>query len=186
MNFNPATWSRRNQIIGGVVASVLVVGALAPSPDDDGTEATESVAVETAVATIAPATTTPPTTLPTPDELHPSVLWLVGAVTGPVWDEIGYNFDELQRAADNEDGVAVSAASVRLSEGFFALFYDAPIGNDDIGLAVEDAMLDCAIAYEVLAEGWSAMDVDYISHGIELQDGCTASLAELTDLTASY
>lgn len=205
MNFNPTTWSRRNQIIGGVVASVLVIGALAPSPDDDSPTATESVVTDTVVTTVVPTTTTPPVTAPpvtappapaptTTAEpqliAHPSVIWMVSAVTGPVWAEIQYNLDELIVALDNEDSAAVSATSYRISDGFYDLFYDAPIGNDEIGVLIEDTMLDCAIAYEVLGEGWATLDVGFIEYGLELQEGCTTGgfeiAALLEQITASF
>ena len=64
MSFNPKTWSRRNQIIGGVVTVLLVAVAVTPSPDDDVPTVIESVAIDTTPPTTAPPVTTPPTTAP--------------------------------------------------------------------------------------------------------------------------
>lgn len=185
---------KSTKIALGIGAAVIVVGvAVTPAPDDSpvgGESVPSEVSATLPPATTAtPTTTAAPTTIPTttvlvPDELHPSILWLVDAVGRPEWAEIAHVLDELQLAADNENSVAVAAASAQLSERFYALFYDAPIGDDSIGVTVEDAMLDCAIAYEVLGEGWSTMDADYILYGIELQDDCGASITELTDLMA--
>jgi hypothetical protein len=64
MSFNPKTWSRRNQIIGGVVTVLLVAVAVAPSPDDDVPTVIESAAIDTTPPVTAPPTTAPPTTAP--------------------------------------------------------------------------------------------------------------------------
>jgi hypothetical protein len=64
MSFNPKTWSRRNQIIGGVVTVLLVAVAVAPSPDDDVPTVIESVAIDTTPPVTAPPVTAPPVTAP--------------------------------------------------------------------------------------------------------------------------
>lgn len=92
MSLNPKSWSRRNQIIAGVVTVTLIAVAITPSPDDDAPTVIESTVIDTTPPTTdlpAVPVTEAPTTTAAPTTTRPPLVTTPPVTTPPAYEWCG-------------------------------------------------------------------------------------------------